>query len=495
MPTRGLPSTESKLSPSRPGSALPDPSSLLPFLCQTIPTVLDTGLQIKSLRNLFALVMFMFVVVHPATGQSVAAKVAEYMNAQVEVNRFRGAVLVAKGGKVLVTKSYGTANGAPDRTLGGTERYHLGSISKQFTAAAILQLQEQGKLQTQDSVCGYLPNCPAEWQKIKIFDLLVQTDGIPEVDGPFERGTAQSADAPPDLLARLGDRPLEFKPGQRVKYGGSGYAVLEAVVERISGEQYSGYLKNHIFTRLNMEDTGYDDAPPVDHGHVAAHSQESPGTEPAPDDRAVAYPYFNGRLYSTVADLSRWDRELYGGKVISKRSVDEMFKPYFDGNGFGWAIRREFDLVVDMQLAGLRVISSSYRRYADANSCVIVLSNEDFVDAEKISHDLAAILFGQHYELPVRRHRVTLDPAIYDSYVGRYELAPDSALIVTREGSRLMIQGIGPSAVEIQPESTTRFFATGLGSEINFVTGDDAKTVELILQQGGRDIPVIKVKQ
>jgi hypothetical protein len=322
---------------------------------------------------------------------------------------------------------------------------------------------------------------------------LLQTDGIPEGGGSIDGEKAKSGGNLPELPARLGEKPLEFSPGQKVKYGDSGYAVLEAVIEKVSGEPCSEYLKNHIFAPLNMQETGFDDAPHVSHAGLAANRRASDGT--AHKDSSVGFSYMGGRFYSTVEDLSIWDRELYGGKVISKRLVDETFKPYFDGNGFGWAIRREFDRVVDTQIAGLRVISSSFRRYADANSCVIVLSNEDFVDAEKISHDLAAILFGQHYELPVRRHRVTLDPAIYDSYVGRYELAPDSALIVTREGSRLMIQGIGPSAVEIQPESTTRFFATGLGSEINFVTGDDAKTVELILQQGGRDIPVIKVKQ
>jgi CubicO group peptidase (beta-lactamase class C family) len=474
---------------------LNESSFLPPLLFQTIPAVLGAGLRINSPRKLSALVMLILLVVRPATGQNVTAKVAEYMNAQVEVNNFQGSILIAQGGKVVLTKSYRTVDGVPDRMIGGSERYNLGSISKQFTAAAVLQLQEHGKLQIQDSVCGYLPNCPAEWRKIKLFDLLVQTDGIPEVSGPFNEGTAQSADTLPDLLTRLGDRPLEFKPGQRVKYGRSGYAVLEAVVERVSGEPYSEYVKNHIFTRLNMRDTGYDDVTRGDYSRVAAQNHESPGTETAPNDRSLTYPYLDGRLYSTVEDLSIWDRELYGGNVVSKRSVAEMFKPYFDGNGFGSAIRREFDRVVDTQIAGLHVISSSFRRYADENSCVIVLSNEDFVDAEKISHDLAAILFGQHYELPVRRHRVTLDPAIYDSYVGRYELAPDSALIVAREGSRLMIQGLGPRTVEIQPESTTRFFAPGLGSEVNFVTGDDAKTVELILQQGARDIPVIKIKQ
>jgi CubicO group peptidase (beta-lactamase class C family) len=442
---------------------------------------------------LTVLLIFIQISVRPATGQDLTTKIADYMNAQVEVNHFQGSVLIARGGKVVVSTGYGSANDAFGKDRSGHTRYRLGSISKQFTAAAILQLQEQGKLRLQDSVCTYIPNCPVDWHEIQVFNLLVQTDGIPEGGGGIDSEKAKSGGSLPELPARLGEKLLEFSPGQRVKYGDSGYAVLGAVIEKVSGEPYSEYLKNHIFAPLNMHETGFDDAPHASNAGLGANRRASDGT--AHIDSSVGFSYMGDRFYSTVEDLYLWDRELYGGKIMSKHSVDEMFKPYFDGYGFAWAIRKEFELVVDTQIARLKVLSSSFRRYASQNSCVIVLSNEDSVDAEKISHDLAAILFGQHYELPVRRHRVTLDPAIYDSYVGQYELAPDSALIVTREGSRLMIQGIGPRAMEIQPESTTRFFATGLGSEINFVTGDDAKTVELILQQGGRDIPVIKVKQ
>jgi CubicO group peptidase (beta-lactamase class C family) len=406
------------------------------------------------------LIIFLFVPVRPVAAQNLVSKVAEYMNAQADINHFRGSILIAQKGQVLVSGAYGSANGVRNGQSTRTQRFRLGSISKQFTAAALLQLQERGKLQLQDSVCGYIAKCPTGWQEIKLFNLLVQTDGIPEVSAAFENREAGSAGAFGELLAYLGDRPLEFNPGEKFRYGNAGYVVLGAVIEKVSGETYSAYLENHIFTPLGMRDTRYD----------------------------------AGRLYSTVEDLYLWDRELYGGKTVSKELVDEMFKPYVDGHGFGWEILKEFDRIVDTQIGGIHVLPSSMRRYPGDNSCVIVLSNLDDVDAERISRDLAALLFSRHYELPVRHHRIALDPTIYGSYVGRYQLAPDSAIIVTREGDRLMIQGIGEKAVEILPESETRFFITGLNSEINFVRGMDGNAVYLVLQQGGRDIPARRIE-
>ena len=434
--------------------------SLLLPISHKIHVVLRSGPHRELIRSILVLILSLFVPARPVAAQDLVSKVTEYMNAQANINHFRGSILIAQKGQVLVSGAYGSGNGVPNGQSTRTQRFRLGSMSKQFTAAALLQLQQRGKLQLQDSVCGYIAKCPTSWREIKLFDLLVQTDGIPEVSGSFENREAGSAGAFPELLAHFGERPLEFKPGEKFRYGNAGYVVLGAVIEKVSGETYSAYLKNHIFTPLGMRGTRYD----------------------------------AGRLYSTVDDLYLWDRELYGGKTFSKELADEMLRPYVDGHGFGWEILREFDRIVDTQIGGIHVLPSSMRRYPGDDSCVIVLSNLDDVDAERISHDLAALLFGRHYELPVRHLRIALDPAIYGSYVGRYELAPDSTIVVTREGDRLVIQGIGESAVEILPESETRFFIAGLNSEINFVRGMDGNAVYLILQQGGRDIPVRRIK-
>ena len=431
----------------------------------------------RRTKNLGVSVIFLLSFVCPVAGQDLTTKVADYMNAQVNVNDFRGSILIAQGGKVLVSKAYDSASSTTAASSHGAKRYSLGPIAKQFTAAAILQLQAKGDLQLQDSVCKYIPECPTDWQPIKLFNLLLQTDGIPEITRSSDNRKTASPGGFSRVLMRIEDRSLKFRPGEKFKYGNSGYVVLSAVIERISGEPYPEYLREHIFMPLGMQDTGH-----AEGTHIGRDSNYRQNREPGGD-----------QLYSTVKDLYRWDRELYGGRTISKQLTDEMFKPYVDGYGFGWAILKEFDRIVDTQVGGLQVLGSSMRRYPGAETCVIVLSSLKDIDAEKISRDLAAILFGRHYELPIQHHRIALDPKFYDSYVGRYELAQDSGIIVTREGGRLMIQGIEPGKVEILPESETRFFVKNLGSEINFVKGTNGDAAELILQQGGRDLSLVRI--
>jgi hypothetical protein len=171
-----------------------------------------------------------------------------------------------------------------------------------------------------------------------------------------------------------------------------------------------------------------------------------------------------------------------------------MFTPYIDGYGFGWVILKEFERTLDTQAGKIYLFESSIRRYANEDVCVIVLSNSDNADAGRISRDLAAILFGKHYELPIEHHVINLNPAIYDSYAGRYELASDFVLVVSREGDRLMIQSSGQPKVEIFPESETRFFAEGLETVINFVKNPQGNAAQLVLQQGGREIPALRTK-
>jgi Domain of unknown function (DUF3471) len=233
-------------------------------------------------------------------------------------------------------------------------------------------------------------------------------------------------------------------------------------------------------------DTGYEDASQIAPGPIVRFQATRSLT---PNDLAMALPYVTGRLYSTVKDLYRWDRALYTEQLVSKQSLAEMFRPRVDGQGFGWTVLKEFDRVVDTQSGGLNLLASSIRRYPQEGVCIIVLSNMDSVDAGRMSRDLAAILFGKHYELPRERHRTTINPAVYDSYVGRYEMLQSLTLVVSSEDNRLMIQGAGQEKVELIPESETRFFVNGLDSEINFVKGMNGDAAELILQQGGQDIP------
>jgi len=434
-------------------------------------------------RNFFVTCLLVFALAHVSAAQDVTSRISDYMNAQVEVNHFSGSILVAQQGKVVFKQRYGSATtGSSNAQIEIDGRYRVGAIAKQFIAAAILQLQEKGKLQLQDSVCKYIARCPDGWQEIKILNLLVQSDGIPEISPRISAETIKSTNSTSGLLAYLADRPLEFKPGQKFKYGNSGYAVLGAVVEKVSGEPYLEYLNKHIFVPLRMRATGYDDAgkiAPMDLGKSRSIT---------PSDLESTIPYSWGRLYSTVDDLYQWNRALSSGALLSKDSVDAMFTPYIDGYGFGWVVSMEFERVLDTTAGGIYLFESAIRRYAPDDVCVVVLSGSVDSDAGRTTRDLAAILFKKHYELPAEHHTVSVSPATLNSYIGRYELSTGLVLVVSKDENGLRIQGSDQPTIEIFPESETRFFVKGSDAMITFVTGPQESATQLVLQQGGRDI-------
>jgi CubicO group peptidase (beta-lactamase class C family) len=439
------------------------------------------------IRNILVVCLFVFAFSYALEAQEVDSKILDYMRTQVEVNHFSGSILIAQQGKILMKQGYGSAAGSSNGSDEVDGRYHVGSIAKQFIAAGILQLQEKGKLQLQDSVCKYIPKCPNGWQEIKLFNLLVQSDGIPEVSASLDAQKIKSTNTLSGLLAYLSGQPLEFKPGDKFRYGNSGYAVLGAVIERVSGEPYLEYLKKHIFVPLRMRETGYDDTgkiAPIDLGKSSSIT---------PSDLESTIPYTWGNLYSTVDDIYRWDRALDGEALLSKSSVNAMFTPYIDGYGFGWAVSMEFERILDTTAGGINLFESAIRRYAPDDVCVVVLSDSVDSDAGRISRDLAAILFGKHYELPVEHQAVNVNPATFNSYVGRYELSSGLVLTISKEENDLMIQRFGRPKIEIFPESETRFFFKGSDAMITFVTGPQGSATRLVLQQGGRDIPATRI--
>jgi CubicO group peptidase (beta-lactamase class C family) len=332
--------------------------------------------------------------------------VDEYMNSQVKASRFSGAILVAQSGKVLLAKGYSLANIELNVLNDPGSKFRLGSVTQQFTAMAILELQEEGRLNIQDSVCKYIPDCPNDWQEIKIVNLLTHTSGISNFTKlPDYESTSMLPATVPELLDRFKNKPLESKPGEKFNYSNSGYQVLGAVIENVSGRPYAKYLAEHIFVPLEMRETGYDSSTSILPHRASGYRQNGDKyTLVNATYLDMSIPFSAGGLYSTVEDLYRWDRALYSEKLISKKSLNQMFTPFRDGYGLGWKVLKEFQREALMSAGRINGFSASIRRYPDDNACVIVLGNLENIDAEKISHDLGAILFDVHYKRPMDHH-------------------------------------------------------------------------------------------
>lgn len=234
-------------------------------------------------------------------------------------NPFMGAVLVALGSDILLDKGYGYADLEWNVPNSPKTKFRLGSITKQFTAAAILLLEERGKLNVNDQVKKYMPDAPTAWDKIMIFNLLTHTSGLPDfTDFPDHASLEPFPTTPGQLVSRFRGKPLGFQPGQKESYSNSGYVLLGYLIEKISGETYSRFLQENIFKPLGMNDSGYD-------SNFAIIPDRASGYVSGPNGLANAgyinmtTPFAAGGLYSTTEDLLRWEQGLFGERCFRPR--------------------------------------------------------------------------------------------------------------------------------------------------------------------------------
>jgi CubicO group peptidase (beta-lactamase class C family) len=188
-----------------------------------------------------------------AAAQDAAAQLDEVVQTYVQNRTFMGSVLVARDAKVILNKGYGSANLEWSIPNTPTTKFRLGSITKQFTAASILLLEERGKLKLEDPIKMYLADAPSAWDRITIFNLLTHTSGILNFTSLAEYKTLQLSDTPPaKTIATVRDRPLDFFPGEKMSYSNSGYILLGYVIEKITGGSYEQFVLDNIFTPLGM---------------------------------------------------------------------------------------------------------------------------------------------------------------------------------------------------------------------------------------------------
>src|SRR5262245_316747 len=248
-----------------------------------------------------------------------------YLSGLAANSAFTGSVLVARHGAVLLSKGYGLADEDRKVPNAPNTRFRIGSCTKQFTAMAILILQQQGRLSVTDPVCRFVPQCPPAWAPLRLEHLLLHTSGIPDyINSPeFPASIGQPATVA-QLVARFSSLPLEFTPGDHWKYSNSGYTLLGDVIEIVSGQTYADYLHDHVFTPLGMADSGFDSNTPSLPLHATGYLR--PGVKPVFLDMSEFYAA--GALYSTVEDLYRWDRALVGGQLVPAAVVQEAFTPH-----------------------------------------------------------------------------------------------------------------------------------------------------------------------
>ena len=441
----------------------------------------------------------------PNVNQDITPKVNEYMDSLVKAGWFNGSILIARDGKVVVNQGYGMANFELDVPNTPLTKFRLGSITKPFTAMAIMLLQERDELNVQDSICKYLPECPAAWQSITIHHLLSHTSGLAKHDkaGDYLK-IAMMPMTVTQLIASFKNKPADFKPGEKYDYNNNGYILLGYVIEKVSGVSYEAFLRENIFAPLNMTDTGYDNHLPIIKNRAAGYMSERGKLF-----NAVyvdqSQPFAAGALYGTTGDLLRLDQALNDGKFLPQKTLDTMFTQvigeYGPGlnYGYGWFVSKQFNRRAISHPGGLPGFASMITRYPEEKVLIVVLSNLQNSQIVRASRDLAAIVFGEKYEVPKVRTAVEINPKILRAYVGEYEDRPGRITRIFVENDTLMLKLAATAAGEhdvipMKPESETQFFDPLNDIQVAFINDANGQISEMILRLSGREFRAKKIK-
>jgi len=419
------------------------------------------------------------------------------------------AALIAQDGEILYEKGYGFANLEHQVPITSKTKFRIGSITKQFTATAILKLQEEGKLSVNDPLSKFISDYP-RGDEVTIHHLLTHTSGIHSYTGKpdfFETVTVEVK--PEELIESFKNDKFDFDPGEKWLYNNSGYVLLGYIVEKVSGESFADYLKNHLFESLGMKDTGIHHWRPILEHEAAGYSYVN-GEFQKSLDWDMSRAGGAGALYSTIGDLYRWNEAIFNGKVLNESSLEAAFTPVKLNNGseanamggkygYGWMLSEMRGLKEISHGGGLHGFSTYLTRYPKKNVTVTVLTNCGVPPMPELNSSASARDIAQIYlweQMPARESfatDTTVDASVYDDYVGRYDYG-GAILTVTKEGDRLFAQLTGQPKFEIFPNSETEFFLKVVDAQITFAKNEEGEVTHVIHRQGGQEFEAPRLK-
>ncbi len=546
-------------------------------------------------------------------------KIDALLKSYYDYGQLNGAVLVSENGKIIYKKGFGMANMEWEIPVQPDTKFRIGSVTKQFTAALIMQLVEEGKIKLDGKITDYLTDYRKDsGDRVTIHQLLNHTSGIPSYTGlpGFFQNESRDPYAVKDFVKKFASGDLEFEPGSKFNYNNSGYFLLGAIIEQVTGKSYAKVLQERIFDPVGMKDSGYDDDAPLIKKRAAGYQRTADGFENAAY-LDMLLPYAAGSIYSTVEDLYKWDQALYDNKILSDASKKLMFTPGLSNYGYGFGIsdrpigKTTQKTKIIQHSGGINGFNSLFTRVVEQKSLVVILDNVGMGRYQgKITDSIISILNNQPYDEPKRsiaealykiatekggaaavaeyrrlkagttsgtydfsegelnmlgyqlfrkertkdaieifklnvemfpassnpydslgeayvkdgqkelalanyRRAVELnpanggaiqavrrlegketkiDPAIFDAYVGEYEINPRLIFTVTREGDKLMGQMGGQGKLELEPVSETQFTIPAVKANISFEKDSGGKVTGLVLAQGARTTNAKKIK-
>jgi CubicO group peptidase (beta-lactamase class C family) len=415
--------------------------------------------------------------------QTSRPKFDDHIQAYLRNGDFSGSVLVAESGRVVFQKSYGMANyewGIPnsDRT-----KFHIASVTKTFTAAAIVLLERQGKLKLSDSLSKYVPGY-LNGDRITIEQILTHGSGLPDFyslpeypSKKFQRVTL------PDLIDWVRTKPLDFLPGSKSSYSNTGYGFLAYIVEQVSGKSYDQFISEEILHPAGMRDTGAlrDDVLIANRADGYQPALGIPGFRNAPFyDKTILTG--SGSLYSTTGDLHTWGRAIESHRFFD---IGKLAYPY------GWGARETTSKHRYIEQSGRDPgFASHLAIFPDDDLIVIVLGNLEDAAVNVMADDLAALALGENPQPPAPRTKAHFDITGPGDFTGRYEVNPTFLIDVRAEGNNLYLRGTGGDYLPLEPLGKDVFFYRQLYVKVGFQRDKTGK-IQTLLWNG--DYPCKKV--
>lgn len=441
---------------------------------------------------LLATVLFILISTH---AQDAGSKIDSLITVYARLNQFNGTALVAKKGTILLNKGYGYRNATGKIANDEQSIFQLGSITKQFTAAVILKLQEEKKLSVSDKLSQFFPAYP-KGDSITIEQLLTHTSGIYSYtnDENFMSTEVAKPHSREQMMALFKDKPLDFSPGSGWNYSNSGYSLLGYIIEAVTKTAYETAVRKYIFTPLQMTHSGFDFThlkhPNKTTGYFkleAGNAQEAPIV-----DSSVAYAA--GSIYSTTGDLNLWHRALMQNSVLSKTQQEKAYTPVKNKYGYGWVI----DSIEGKRRVGhgggIHGFITNESRVPEDDIDIVLLSNASDRSLEKITAGIYAILYNKPYQLPKERMAIQLPSTTLQQYAGEYEIRPDLHVTITVRNNALVALPANQSEKILFPEKEDFFFQKDEDVQVEFTRSTGKAVDGFILHQGGRQMQCKKVK-
>ena len=390
-----------------------------------------------------------------ALAQDEAGKIDSLIVKSVGNAEFSGSVLVAKGGKIVLHKGYGYSH--EEQKIPNDEQtvFCIASITKTFSAALILKLQEQGKLSVKDSISRYMPGF-ANGEKITIHHLLTHTSGIPDYlkDKGFQSIDQSKPVTLEEMINFFKNKPLDFEPGTSFRYSNSGYTMLGHIIEKVTGLSFADALANYIFKPLHMEHTSY--GPPQGNynklatGYMMSYKNFK-RTSPVVH---ASVSYATGAIYSTVGDLYKWHQALQQKKFLTEQSLATAYKKDKGNYGYGWFTDSLYGRQRVSHDGNIPGYKSNINRFPQDDVCVIALSNSNNSSVGGLIRNIVNILYHQPLppsfaDLPV----IQMSDSAKKAYEGVYRFRKEDTnqITVNVKDDKLLMTIASQPAIELLP--------------------------------------------